>query len=77
MVGMKLQIKSYVLCFLTYKANMETYRKTNKSFFLECAFLRHSYGLKVLTLEHVTSGKWLTESEIVDFTIAYMGGNEF
>ena len=55
---------------------METYRKTHKAFFFECAYLRHSYGLNVLTLEHVTGGKWLTEREIQDFTIAYMGGNE-
>lgn len=63
--------------FLILKGlKVETYRKTHKQFFFECAFLRHSYGLNVLTLEHVTSGKWLTEREIEDFTIAYMGGNE-
>jgi hypothetical protein len=45
-------------------------------FFLECAYLRHAYGLNVLTLEHVTGGKWLSEGEIVDFTVAYMMGQE-
>jgi len=55
---------------------MGTYRKTNKQFFFECAYLRHAYGLNVLTLDHIQSGKWLSEAEIVDFTVAYMMGNE-
>ncbi len=55
---------------------MDTYRKTNNQFFLECAYLRHSYGLEALTLEHIEQGKWLTESEIVDFTLSYMAGGE-
>jgi len=55
---------------------METYRKTNKQFFLECAYLRHTYGLDALTLETIQAGKWLSESEIVDFTVAYMMGQE-
>ena len=55
---------------------MQNYRKTHKNFFFECAFLRHSYGLEVLTLEFIQAGKWLTEKEIEDFTLAYMGGNE-
>jgi hypothetical protein len=55
---------------------VELYRKTHKQFFLECAYLRHAYGLTNLSYEHIQSGRWLTESEIVDFTVAYMMGNE-
>ena len=55
---------------------METYRKTNKQFFFECAYLRHAYGLNALSLEHIMQGKWLSEPEIVDFTVAYMMGSE-
>jgi len=55
---------------------METYRKTHKDFFFACAFLRHSFGLNVLDLETIQAGKWLTETEIIDFTCAYMAGNE-
>jgi len=57
-------------------ANMDLYRKTHNDFFLECAYLRHAYGLKHLTLEHILSGKWLSEDEIADFTNAYMMGGE-
>ncbi len=56
--------------------NMDTYRKTHKEFFFECAYLRHAYGLKHLSYEHIQSGKWLSEDEISDFTVAYMMGNE-
>lgn len=55
---------------------MDTYRKTHKAFFFECASLRHTYGLRYLSYEHIQGGKWLTEPEIVDFTVAYMMGNE-
>jgi len=55
---------------------MNLYRKTHKAFFFECAFLRHTYGIDTLTLEHIVSGKWLTEGEIADFTVAYMMGGE-
>lgn len=55
---------------------MELYRKTNNRFFLECAYLRHSYGLNALSLEHIEHGKWLSEPEIIDFTVAYMMGCE-
>lgn len=55
---------------------MELYRKTNNPFFLECAYLRHAYGLEVLSLNHIEKGLWLTEAEIVDFTVAYMSGGE-
>ena len=55
---------------------MKNYTKTNKHFFLACAYLRNSFGIDVLTLDHIESGKWLTESEIEDFTMAYMAGGE-
>ena len=55
---------------------MSLYRKTNNAFFLECAHLRHTYGIHALTLEHIESGKWLSEDEIADFTVAYMMGGE-
>ena len=55
---------------------MNTYRKTHEAFFFECAFLRNTYGIDALTLEHIESGKWLSESEIADFTQAYMMGGE-
>jgi hypothetical protein len=55
---------------------MNLYRKTHKDFFFECAYLRHSYGIETLTLEHIVSGKWLSEDEIADFTQAYMMGGE-
>lgn len=55
---------------------MKIYQKTHKAFFFECAFLRHSYALNVLTLEHIQAGNWLNNQEIKDFTIAYMGGHE-
>lgn len=55
---------------------MELYRKTNNQFFLECAYLRHAYGLNALSLETIEHGKWLSEHEIADFTIAYMMGTE-
>lgn len=55
---------------------MSLYGKTHNAFFLECAFLRNKYGIDALTLEHIESGKWLSEGEIADFTGAYMMGGE-
>lgn len=55
---------------------MNTYRKTHEGFFFACAFLRNTYGIHALTLEHIESGKWLSEDEIADFTSAYMMGGE-
>lgn len=53
---------------------MNTYRKTHNEFFLACAYMRHSFGLAVVSLEKIDL--WLTDQEIADFTIAYMAGNE-
>jgi hypothetical protein len=55
---------------------MNIYRKTHKDFFFSCAYLRHTYGLESLSLEHILSGRWLSEGEIADFTVAYMMGGE-
>ena len=55
---------------------MTTYRKTHKDFFFACASLRNTYGIQSLTLEFIQSGKWLSEAEIEDFTLAYMMGGE-
>ena len=53
---------------------MNTYRLTHNAFFLECAYLRHAYGMEVLGLDQVEA--WLSENEIEDFTKAYMMGSE-
>ena len=53
---------------------MKNYKRTHKDFFFACAYLRHTYGLSTVPLEHIE--KWLSESEIQDFTIAYMMGSE-
>jgi len=55
---------------------MSLYRKTHKDFFFSCAYLRHTHGLESLSLEHILSGRWLSEDEIADFTVAYMMGGE-
>lgn len=55
---------------------MDTYRKTHNDFFLACAYLRHAYGLAVVDFVDVTAGRWLTEGQIEDFTVAYMMGAE-
>ena len=55
---------------------MNTYRRTHKDFFFACAYLRNTYGIHALSLEHIESGRWLTEDEIADFTGAYMMGGE-
>lgn len=53
---------------------MDLYRKMHKEFFFAVAYLRHTYGLSTVCLEDIT--KWLSESEIEDFTTAYMMGGE-
>jgi hypothetical protein len=53
---------------------METYRKTHNDFFLACAYLRHAFGLSVVSLADID--KWLTDQEIKDFTLSYMACDE-
>jgi adenylate kinase family enzyme len=48
----------------------------HKEFFFAAAFLRNTYGIHSLDSEHIFAGKWLTEEEIEDFTLAYMQGGE-
>ncbi len=55
---------------------MTAYQQTHKHFFFNCAFLRHTHGIATLSLDHMQRGKWLSEDEIKDFTIAYMMGGE-
>jgi len=55
---------------------MNTYRKTHKDFFFAAASLRNTYGIECLSLDHIQSGKWLSNDEIEDFTLAYMAGGE-
>ena len=55
---------------------MDTYRKTHKDFFFAAARLRNTYGIQSLSSDHIFAGKWLSENEIEDFTMAYMAGGE-
>ena len=64
------------LCTMTVGGDMDTYRKMHKGFIDASGFLRNIYGIRFLPLEHIQAGKWLSEDEIADFTLAYMGGGE-
>ncbi len=55
---------------------MNLYRKMHNQFFLSCAGHRMEHFLMVLSEQHILSGKWATEAEIEDFTMAYMQGGE-
>lgn len=55
---------------------MNLYRKTHNDFFFACATLRNDYGITCLDLKTIERGQWLTEDEILDFTMAYMAGGE-
>ena len=55
---------------------MNLYRKMHKDFFFAAASLRNTYGIHSLSFDHIFAGKWLTEDEIEDFTLAYMQGGE-
>jgi hypothetical protein len=55
---------------------MNTYRKMHKGFIDASGFLRNIYGIRFMPLEDIQAGKWLTDDEIADFTLAYMGGGE-
>jgi hypothetical protein len=56
--------------------DMHIYSKMYTGFIDASGFLRNIYGIQSLSFEHVQSGKWLSEDEIADFTLAYMGGGE-
>lgn len=55
---------------------MNLYRKMHRDFFFAAASLRNKYGIQYLSSDHIFAGKWLTEDEIEDFTLAYMQGGE-
>jgi hypothetical protein len=55
---------------------MNTYRKMHKEFFFAAALLRNTYGVDCLSLADIHSGKWLSDDEVEDFTLAYMAGGE-
>ena len=55
---------------------MDTYRKMHKDFFFAAAGLRNTYGIHYQSSDHIFAGKWLSEDEIADFTLAYMAGGE-
>lgn len=55
---------------------MNLYRKMHKDFFFAAAYLRQYYGIQYLSYDHILAGKWPTEKEIEDFTLAYMQGGE-
>jgi hypothetical protein len=64
------------LCTTTHGGDMNTYRKMHKGFIDASGFLRNIYGIRFMSLEDIQAGKWLTDDEIADFTLAYMGGGE-
>ena len=64
------------LCTTTHGGDMNTYRKMHKGFIDASGFLRNIYGIRFMPLEDIQAGKWLTDDEIADFTLAYMGGGE-
>lgn len=55
---------------------MNLYRKMHNQFFLDCARHRMEHFIMVLSEQQIMSGKWATEDEIEDFTLAYMQGGE-
>tara|TARA_R110000868_G_scaffold384_1_gene2925 strand:+ start:1727 stop:1897 length:171 start_codon:yes stop_codon:yes gene_type:complete len=55
---------------------MNIYSKMHTKFIDASGFLRRIYGIRFMSLEDIQDGKWLSEDEIADFTLAYMGGGE-
>lgn len=64
------------LCTTTHGGDMNTYRKMYTGFIDASGFLRNIYGIRFMSLEDIQAGKWLSEDEIADFTLAYMAGGE-
>lgn len=64
------------LCITIAGGDMNIYSKMYTGFIDASGFLRNKYGIQCLSFEHVQSGKWLSEDEIADFTVAYMAGGE-
>jgi hypothetical protein len=55
---------------------MHIYSKMYTGFIDASGFLRNIYGIRFMSLEDIQAGKWLSEDEIADFTLAYMAGGE-
>jgi hypothetical protein len=55
---------------------MNLYRKMHKEFFFAAARLRNQHFIGAMSFADIASGKWATEKEIEDFTLAYMQGGE-
>lgn len=64
------------LCTTTHGGDMNIYCEMHKGFINASSFLRNIYGIRFMPLEDIQAGKWLSEDEIADFTLAYMGGGE-
>jgi hypothetical protein len=64
------------LCTMTHGGDMNIYCKMHTKFIDASSFLRNIYGIRFMPLEDIQVGKWLTEDEIADFTVAYMAGGE-
>ena len=64
------------LCFTIVGGDMHIYSKMHIKFINASGFLRQIYGIRLMSLEDLEAGKWLTEDEIADFTVAYMAGGE-
>jgi hypothetical protein len=56
--------------------DMNIYCKMHTKFINASGFLRQIYGIRLMSLEDIQAGKWLSEDEIADFTVAYMAGGE-
>jgi hypothetical protein len=61
---------------MTHGGDMNIYSKMHTKFIDASSFLRNIYGIRFMPLEDIQAGKWLSENEIADFTLAYMGGGE-
>ena len=64
------------LYITTHGGDMNIYCKMHTKFINASGFLRQIYGIRLMSLEDLEAGKWLTEDEIADFTVAYMAGGE-
>lgn len=65
-----------MLCSTIAGGDMNIYSKMHTKFINASGFLRQIYGIRSMSLEDIQAGKWLSEDEIADFTVAYMSGGE-
>ena len=64
------------LCTTIVGGDMNIYSKMHTGFIDASGFLRNIYGIRFMSLEDIQAGKWLSEDETADFTLAYMAGGE-